>query len=435
MLTARDAVRDRVAGLEAGADDYLVKPFANEELVARVRALLRRAGAGSETIAFADLELDLLTRDARRGDREIELSPIEFELLEFFLRHPASGARSRADLRAGLGVRRVALVELARCVRRSSAAQARSRRRAPADPDRPRRRLHAERAMSFRLRLTLLASLAVAVAIVGASFVVYYTDRHELMRQVDSDLSSSLALAPSNVVAGSSSRRCQAADRRRSAPRRGIRHPGRAGRLARHLQLVLPRSSTAVRVTRRSRARPDAAPRRRRRGSRTRRSARVCRRGCSRSSLGERDGRISRSLLDVDRNLAHLRWLLVFISLGGIGAAAILGALVSGRAIAPLRRLTESTERIVETGDLSERTGQRGRDEISRLSARLDELLATLEASLRTQRQLVADASHELRTPIATLRANIELLARSGSDSLTASARRCSPTCETSSRR
>jgi two-component system response regulator MprA len=88
MLTARDAVRDRVAGLEAGADDYLVKPFANEELVARVRALLRRAGVGAETIGFADLELDLLTRDARRGGREIELSPIEFELLEFFLRHP-----------------------------------------------------------------------------------------------------------------------------------------------------------------------------------------------------------------------------------------------------------------------------------------------------------------------------------------------------------
>lgn len=88
MLTARDAIRDRVTGLEAGADDYLVKPFANEELVARVRALLRRAGAGTERLAFADLELDLLTRDARRGDRRIELSPIEFELLEFLLRHP-----------------------------------------------------------------------------------------------------------------------------------------------------------------------------------------------------------------------------------------------------------------------------------------------------------------------------------------------------------
>jgi two-component system, OmpR family, response regulator MprA len=88
MLTARDAIRDRVAGLEAGADDYLVKPFANEELVARVRALLRRSGRAMESLSFGDLELDLLTRDARRGDRAIELSRIEFELLEFFLRHP-----------------------------------------------------------------------------------------------------------------------------------------------------------------------------------------------------------------------------------------------------------------------------------------------------------------------------------------------------------
>ena len=131
-------------------------------------------------------------------------------------------------------------------------------------------------------------------------------------------------------------------------------------------------------------------------------------------SSGNQVVTISRSLLDVDRNLSRLQWLLVFISLGGVGAAAILGALVSGRAVAPLRRLTETTERIVETGDLSQRTGQRGRDEISRLSTRLDELLASLEMSLNTQRQLVADASHELRTPIATLRANIGLLAHPG---------------------
>jgi two-component system response regulator MprA len=88
MLTARDAVRDRVVGLEAGADDYLVKPFANEELIARIRALLRRAGTAHDSLVFADLELDVLTRDARRAERSIELSPIEFELLEFFLRHP-----------------------------------------------------------------------------------------------------------------------------------------------------------------------------------------------------------------------------------------------------------------------------------------------------------------------------------------------------------
>lgn len=88
MLTARYAVPDRVAGLEAGADDYLVKPFANEELVARLRALLRRTDGAGETLSYSGVELDLLTRDARRGTRDIQFSRIEFDLMEFFMRHP-----------------------------------------------------------------------------------------------------------------------------------------------------------------------------------------------------------------------------------------------------------------------------------------------------------------------------------------------------------
>jgi two-component system response regulator MprA len=88
MLTARHDVSDRVAGLDAGADDYLVKPFALEELLARLRALLRRANGGDETLSFADLTLDPGTRDVRRGDRPIELTRTEFLLLELFLRNP-----------------------------------------------------------------------------------------------------------------------------------------------------------------------------------------------------------------------------------------------------------------------------------------------------------------------------------------------------------
>ena len=89
MLTARDAVQDRVAGLDAGADDYLVKPFALVELLARLRALLRRRGGGEgETLRFSDLVLDLSSREARRGDRTFSLTRIEFDLLELFLRHP-----------------------------------------------------------------------------------------------------------------------------------------------------------------------------------------------------------------------------------------------------------------------------------------------------------------------------------------------------------
>jgi two-component system response regulator MprA len=89
MLTARDAVQDRVEGLDAGADDYLVKPFALAELLARLRALLRRRPEDpGELLTFLDLSLDPVTRDARRGDRTFSLTRIEFDLLELLLRHP-----------------------------------------------------------------------------------------------------------------------------------------------------------------------------------------------------------------------------------------------------------------------------------------------------------------------------------------------------------
>jgi two-component system, OmpR family, response regulator MprA len=89
MLTARDAVGDRVSGLDAGADDYVVKPFALEELLARVRALLRRASpTGDGVLRFADVELDTGTREVRRGGDKIELTRTEFNLLELFLLNP-----------------------------------------------------------------------------------------------------------------------------------------------------------------------------------------------------------------------------------------------------------------------------------------------------------------------------------------------------------
>jgi two-component system response regulator MprA len=96
MLTARDTVGDRVTGLDAGADDYLVKPFELDELFARVRALLRRssyaaaadAAPDDDVLAFADLRMDLATREVTRGTRRVELTRTEFTLLEMFLAHP-----------------------------------------------------------------------------------------------------------------------------------------------------------------------------------------------------------------------------------------------------------------------------------------------------------------------------------------------------------
>jgi two-component system, OmpR family, response regulator MprA len=89
MLTARDEVADRVAGLDAGADDYVVKPFALEELLARLRALLRRlTGEAVDVLRFADLELDPATREVRRDGVRIDLTRTEFALLELFMLNP-----------------------------------------------------------------------------------------------------------------------------------------------------------------------------------------------------------------------------------------------------------------------------------------------------------------------------------------------------------
>ena len=98
MLTARGAVEDRVSGLNAGADDYLVKPFAMDELLARINALLRRGSGGASTVLeVGDLSLDLLRREVRRGSDIIELTPKEFALLEYLMRNPGR-VLSRAQI-------------------------------------------------------------------------------------------------------------------------------------------------------------------------------------------------------------------------------------------------------------------------------------------------------------------------------------------------
>ena len=121
---------------------------------------------------------------------------------------------------------------------------------------------------------------------------------------------------------------------------------------------------------------------------------------------------IARPLTEVNHTLSRIKLFLFLIAAGGVLIAAALGLAVSKAALAPVRRLTEATERVTETGDLSERIETSGHDELSRLATSYNTMLAALEESSRAQRQLVADASHELRTPLTSLRTNIEVLAR-----------------------
>ena len=165
LLTARDAVADRVAGLDAGADDYLVKPFATDELLARVRALLRRGQTAGDLLSVGDVTLDLRMRSASRAGRDLALTPRECDLLELLLRN----ARSRRVARSGAGPclgRRRSDGQCRRSLRGLPAPEA---RRSSAHPDGARGGVRA-RAMrkpaSLRVRVALAAGAAIALATV-----------------------------------------------------------------------------------------------------------------------------------------------------------------------------------------------------------------------------------------------------------------------------
>jgi len=121
---------------------------------------------------------------------------------------------------------------------------------------------------------------------------------------------------------------------------------------------------------------------------------------------------LARSLDEVDNSLSRLATIMVLIAIGGVAAASFAGLAVAGAALAPVKRLTETAEEVALTNDLSRRIEIGGEDELARLGTSFNEMLAALERSMDAQHQLVADASHELRTPITSLRTNIETLAR-----------------------
>ena len=264
--------------------------------------------------------------------------------------------------------------------------------------------------MSFRARLTLVAAAAVALAVIAASAVVWFVVRNTLYNQVDNRLEA----------------RAQEITQR---PMRLDQNP--YGQVYLHLPRDIAGSGGYVQIVE-----PDGTSYRTFEETEplpvSQRARRTAESGegsyFAESKVGNAEVRVfttpvsdligqryalqvAQSLNDVNHTMSRVTLFLVLIAGGGIGIAAALGLLVSRAALAPVRRLTEATEKVTNTGDLSERIETDGRDELGRLAASFNSMLGTLEESTRAQRQLVGDASHELRTPLTSLRTNIEVLA------------------------
>jgi two-component system sensor histidine kinase MprB len=257
--------------------------------------------------------------------------------------------------------------------------------------------------MTFRARLTLVATAAVAVAVLLASGVIYLIVRGQLRGQVDEALRSRLQAV--SYSTGPGTLRISFPDLPLGGAGGYAQLVNARGTLAlqegARIQLPVTEQVMAVAAGREPAFFQDAEVA-----------------GLHVRVLTARIGpglavELARPLDEVDRSLHRLGLLLLLVSVGGVGLAGGLGWGIARASTAPVRRLSEATDHVISTGDLTQRIEARGSDELSRLASSFNTMLGVLAASLATQRQLVADASHELRTPLTSIRTNIEVMSRS----------------------
>jgi len=262
--------------------------------------------------------------------------------------------------------------------------------------------------MSLRLRLALVAAAAVAIAVTAAAAGMFFAVRSELLNQTDNALQQR-----ASDVAGLGARFREGPIR--PPPRGAAESAGFGSNVV--VQLVgtqgqvvaFPDQAQALPVP------PDAAAVAQ--GTRGAYFDDVYTAGGHLRILVTPGGRglaieLARPLDDADALLARLGIVLGVVVLGGVLLATVLGLVVTRAALRPVHRLTTAVEEVARTRDLTRRVPSGGSDELARLATSFNTMLAALDASLRSQRQLVADASHELRTPLTSLRTNFELLAR-----------------------
>jgi two-component system sensor histidine kinase MprB len=271
--------------------------------------------------------------------------------------------------------------------------------------------------MSFRRRITLLSAAAVAIAVVLASALTYLLASNQLYSQLDSQLRdraqpllSRFERPPRSLSRLGSRRRAFGGIPPGPDQVRGYQQINDAA------GKIVFRSSPNLTLSVNAAARKLAAQGGKpffRDANANDTHLRVLTEALPHGYAAQ----LAQPLTDVDNVLARLRLILALLDIGGIALAALLGRLVAGAAVAPVKRLTQATEHVTRTQDLSERIEPAADDEIGRLAesfnAMLDTLqssMSALDASVHAQRQLVADASHELRTPVTSLRTNIEIL-------------------------
>ena len=260
--------------------------------------------------------------------------------------------------------------------------------------------------MSFRVRIAFGAAAAVALAVVLASAVVYVVAREQLRAPIDEALerrAAEITARPLAVVNAPGGEAYLAVQPQFGEARGYVQLVNADGDI-----LVPPRQETELPVD------EDVLEVAGNAGEAFWRDTTVDGQHLRVFTFAYGPGsavQVARPLTEVDQSLERLGLFLLLIAATGVAMAAVLGLVVSQAALAPVRRLTGTAERVTKTGDLSERIEVTGRDELSRLAASFNSMLAALEESTRAQRQLVADASHELRTPLTSLRTNIEVLA------------------------
>jgi len=259
--------------------------------------------------------------------------------------------------------------------------------------------------MTFKSRLTLLTAAAVAIAILVASAVIFYSTRNQLRAELDKSLRRSavplLVAEPQAGIVG---------PRRLFAELQG----GSLETQSNYVQIISSTGQTTAPLGE-AILEPSES------------SLQVANEGgemFTTETIGDESARVftaalapgvaiqvARSTEEMEASLRRLGLVLLLVSGGGVALAAAAGRLVANNALVPVRRLTDTTEHVSTTGDLTRRIEVSGTDELARLASSFNAMMEALDEARETQRQLVADASHELRTPLTSLRTNIEVLA------------------------